>query len=336
MTAFPDTKFGAFTRRSRWVRSVFFYEHWAVGIVDQPIGNALKWTGAPPVRWIAGFDKKRYLADPFPWPGSKDTILCETFDLGARKGRLIALKLDANGIVDEIPIDLPLAGHLSFPFIFMQGDDVFLMPESSEDRRLEIFRWQSDKGTWVSHAVVFADKPVADAMLFEKDDLFWIAYTDITLHPHDNLHLIYAPSLAGPWLAHPGNPVQQGTSMSRCGGAVFSVEGRLYRPAQDCSKVYGGALRVMEIVTCTTTAYEEKEVTLITPTACIYPDGFHTLTAWGEHCLVDGMRLTFSPALFVGKVLRRLGLKSLWCWLTCARSRRSSREELPRVPPKIQ
>jgi hypothetical protein len=88
---------------------------------------------------------------------------------------------------------------------------------------------------------------------------------------------------------------------------VFEVGGKLYRPAQDCARRYGGALRIMEITEWTVNAYRESEVTHITPSSAAYPDGFHSLVAWGEdHCLVDGMRLTFSARLVWSKLKRRV------------------------------
>jgi hypothetical protein len=182
------------------------------------------------------------------------------------------------------------------------------MPESCAARRLEIFHWDMARGRWISHAAVFLDRPVADAVLFRKDDLFWIAYTDVTHDPHDNLHLVYASDLTGPWLAHPSNPVQRGKERCRGAGPVFTVGGKYYRPAQDCSSVYGGGMRIMEIVTFTPTAYEEAEITRIVPSSQQYPDGFHTLAAWGDCCLVDGMRLTFSWRLVWDKLRKRLSL----------------------------
>jgi hypothetical protein len=294
-------------RLIRWIRSVLFYEYWMVGIVDQPISNALHWKEMPPVRWIAPFDRARYFADPFPWPGSADTLLCEEYDTKTRLGRISALKLDANGIAVEVLVDFPLKGHLSFPLLFMHAGIVYAMPESSASNRLEILRWKEETGIWISHAVIFENKGVADAALYDHDGLFWISYTDLSTGPHDNLHLIYAPSLEGPWLRHPGNPVRRGREASRNGGCVFEVGGRLYRPAQDCTQLYGGALQIMEITEWTTTAYQERPVTRIVPSAPTYPDGFHTLSAWGDRCLVDGMRLTFSFSLVFDKFKKRLG-----------------------------
>ncbi|MDE1900759.1 MAG: hypothetical protein KGI37_03820 [Alphaproteobacteria bacterium] len=292
-----------------WVRSVLFYGHWMIGVVDQPIENAVHWTRLPPVRWIAPFDRKRYMADPFPWPGSTDTILCEICDAKSHVGHLAALKIGDGGLIDEMRIDLPARSHLSFPFLFRLDGVVFMMPESSASRKLEIFQWRENDGQWVPFVSLFLDKPAADATLFEKDGLLWISYTDVSDHPHDNLNLIYARTLAGPWVPHPKNPVRRGTQSSRNAGAVFTADGKLYRPSQDCSRLYGGSIRIMEITTCTPDDYAEREVNHIRPSAKAYTDGVHTLMPWGENkCLVDGMRLTFSPRLLAKKILRRMGL----------------------------
>ncbi len=310
MNFVPEKPSALFSRVACWLRSVFFYEHWMVGVIDQPITNALTWGEAPPIRWIAPFTKNYYLADPFPWPGSNDTLLCEVYNMDTQLGRISILGLNADSVAVSVDAKFPVPGHLSFPFLFMQSDTLFAMPESSAARRLEILRWDEEGAVWVHHAIVFDDLAVADAALYEKDGLFWISYTEILPDPHDNLHLIYATSLAGPWVPHAANPVQRGRGHSRNGGGVFEVNGKLYRPAQDCMRRYGGALRVMEITEWTTTAYSEREVTHITPTSAAYPDGFHSLVAWGDDkCLVDGLRLTFSARLVWGKLKRHLGTR---------------------------
>lgn len=301
----------AVRRFLKWVRSVLYYDHWAIGIVEQPIRNALGWTSAPPARWIEPFNGKRYHADPFPWPGSSDTLLCESYDIAGQKGHIAALRITGEGAVDEMKLDLPgLAGHLSFPHLFLLDGRAFLMPESSADRKLQIFLWQEQTGTWVPCVTVFADKAVADATLFEKDGLFWIAYTDVDQGAQDNLNLVYAAALEGPWQPHALNPVRRGADSSRNAGPVFTVDGRFYRPAQDCSDVYGGSIRIMEIAALSPKSYQEKEITHIVPSSPNYPDGIHTLVAWGDVCLIDGMKTSFSGPRLLRKIFRR-------CLLCC-------------------
>jgi len=182
---------------------------------------------------------------------------------------------------------------------------VTALPESSAVRELILFRWNPEKNEWEKIASPLKDVAAADSVLYEYGGLFWIAYTDVETNSGDNLNLIYAPSLEGPWTPHAANPVTRGEASSRCGGTPFYVGNTLYRPAQDCLRCYGGAIRIMRIIECSPTAFREEEVTRIPPLGGENPHGLHTLAAWGDRCLVDGRRWMFSPAQVLRKVIRR-------------------------------
>jgi hypothetical protein len=66
------------------------------------------------------------------------------------------------------------------------------------------------------------------------------------------------------------------------------------RPAQDCTKTYGGAVVVNRIVTLSETQYEEVPVRRIEPIAP-YRQGLHTLCPAGPYTLIDGKRWRFHP-----------------------------------------
>src|SRR5262249_50414971 len=154
---------------------------------------------------------------------------------------------------------------------------------------------------WKTYATVLDNVAAADSVLFERDGLFWITYTDIDIDPFDNLNLCFAPSLAGPWQVHPRNPVKFDPRSSRGAGTPFSIEGQIYRPVQDCGECYGGAVRIMKITECSPSVYREEEVSFIVPGPGKNPHGFHTLSSWGAKCLVDGKRMMFSPGSILTK-----------------------------------
>ena len=52
---------------------------------------------------------------------------------------------------------------------------------------------------------------------------------------------------------------------ARPAGGIFPHQGRLYRPAQDCSGGYGYGLRIHEILTFNPTEYAEREVARVEP-----------------------------------------------------------------------
>ena len=112
--------------------------------------------------------------------------------------------------------------------------------------------------------------------------------------------------MMGPWTPHAGNPVKTDVSSSRPGGNMFWHEGRIYRPAQDGSRCYGGALAINRIDVLNDLQFEETVVRRIEPDASWpYRDGIHTLSGWGDWCVVDAKNHTW-PLAFLVK--RKLGL----------------------------
>lgn len=293
----------------RWltkISTIVLHESWMIGWVHQPIENATGWEELPPVEWIGVRSSERYLADPFLLPGSDATVLCEEFDFTKRVGVLKQMRVGGGEILDERDLFFPLAGHLSYPFVFQHQGETYCLPESSAAYQLILFRWNAGAGKWENHAAILEGVEAADATLFVYGGMFWVAYTDIAIDAFDNLNLIYAASLEGPWRAHSQNPVVLDPRVSRCGGTIFEKEGKLIRPAQDCSERYGGAIRLMRIDICTQDQFLQTEITLIRPEKALNPHGFHTLSAAGDKTLVDGKRMMFSPGQTFGKIGRRL------------------------------
>lgn len=299
------TKARLFGRKlMRKLESIALYEGWMIGRVHQPIEASLTWKTLPTVEWIGTRDKHRYLADPFALPGDDTVIFCEEFEYATQLGRLISLEVEGNTITQELEIPSPLPGHLSFPFTFDHHGSIYALPESCSARTLQLFKLED--GQWKPFITILENVAAADSILFQHGGKFWVAYTDVDIDPFDNLNLCYADSLQGPWHAHPGNPVVIDPRVSRCGGTPFMSEGKLYRPAQDCSKVYGGSMRIMEIVECSPARFVEKEITHILPEAGLNPHGFHTLSMSGNTCLIDAKRMLFSGSHLFRKIKNRI------------------------------
>ncbi|HLF72552.1 MAG TPA: hypothetical protein VI759_10415, partial [Dehalococcoidia bacterium] len=121
-----------------------------------------------------------------------------------------------------------------------------------------------------------------------------------------SLELYHAATLDGPFVAHATNPVKLDAASARPAGALFEHEGRLYRPSQDCSRTYGGAVVVNEVLELSTAAYRERPVSRVEPDpSWPYNAGLHTLSAFGENAtLIDAKRHHFNCDNFA-RVLRR-------------------------------
>jgi hypothetical protein len=289
--------------RSR-VRSWLVDETWTVGIVDRPIASFLLRPTLADARWLPP-PRGGYLADPFGLP-DQDTILVERFDHAGNLGRLVAITPDG-ALRDPQPFDRPLRGHASFPFLAAIDGTVFCLPENAAGGRLDLWR-RDPEGRFRPVATVADDLPAADAALFPWNGRWWIAFTDLRLGAHDNLCLLHAETPGGPWRPHRHHPIKRALGSSRSGGTPFVHAGELYRPAQDCGSTYGAAIVINRVLELSPDRFAEEPVARIAPDpSSPYPDGAHTLSAWGERTLVDAKRHGFVPAAFRRRVLGRLG-----------------------------
>lgn len=318
-------------QRSRWTR-----EHWRIGVIDAPLPRLLAPGALPAVRWLeAPSDSSRsapgggpvaagggarsesargshshgYWADPMGGGPQADEIYCEYFNEHSGQGHIERLRLSPQGRVSE-RTRLPLGGgrHVSFPLVMQFEGQRLGLVETAALQECVLYTVDA-AGHWRPMATLLQGKAVADPALFFSDARWWLAYTDIGLGEADNLCLQYAPALTGPWQPHANNPVRVDVRGARMAGGFFWHEGALYRPAQDCLATYGAAIQLQRVLRCTPTEYEEETVRVLRPDPKgMFPDGLHTLSAWGERTLVDGKRHRFSLLVLWLKLRRRLGL----------------------------
>jgi hypothetical protein len=284
-------------------------EIWSIGIIDCPI-DRLAWPIDPlAIRWLRA-PAGSYYADPFGLPDG--SIVCERLDHRDGQGRLVQLLPRAGGGWEENALPLGLIGHASFPFLLEQDGTLYCLPENAVSRRLAL--WRRDRtGAWRHHRDVLLNVAAVDATLFRWDGRWWIAYTDGDLGPHDNLCLLHAESLEGPWAPHVANPVKIDVGSSRPAGTPYILDGRLHRPAQDCSVCYGGAVVINRVLELTPERFQEVLVARLPPQrnwAC--PHGVHTLAAWGSRTLIDAKRHGFVASAFARRLRRRLPFMEAW------------------------
>ncbi|GAC1304242.1 MAG: hypothetical protein NVSMB19_14900 [Vulcanimicrobiaceae bacterium] len=261
---------------------------WAVGTIDAPIEALL--ARDPPIRWHRDLGHP-FLADPFGLPERDDIVLCENMNVARGKGEIVAITLDGS----RAPLDvLTHEAHLSYPFVFVADGVTYMLPEMHEANKLELYRVDTAP-LGVRHVRTLLDIDACDATIVRVRDRWWLFCSRASALPDINLFIYYADALDGPWHAHALNPVKTDVRGARPGGTPFFVGEQLYRPAQDCSLSYGGALALNRVDVLTPVAFEETTVRRIAPDpAGPYPHGLHTLSAGGTRCYVDGRRDAFN------------------------------------------
>jgi hypothetical protein len=285
----------------RW----FFFETWNIGICDVPIEAFLDPNFTPDPVWFKPPRKYSYYADPFPVPGRDGELLCEFLDATSDyKGRIVRLRWHGSDRELEVSEAIDRPFHLSYPCQIVEDGQLYCLPEAYQSGRLLLFKTDDDGRTW-HEAMTLLELPAVDPIIFRHADRWWLFCTLIE-QQNVNLHIWHAASLEGPWTPHAGNPVKTDVATARPGGTPFVSDGRLYRPAQDCSTTYGGAISLMEITHLDQTHFAERLVRHITLPTGPYRDGTHTLSAFGSRTLIDAKQYHFAATLFLKKVVRKI------------------------------
>ena len=208
-------------------------------------------------------DGQRYYADPFLVAnGDAVDVFVEELPYATNRGIISMFPILPDGRITAPRPVLATAHHMSYPQVFERDGATWMLPEQSASGGLILYRARRYPDEW-QQAARLIDEPVHDATLFEHGGRLWIAAT--TQGPlgarwgssWDGLSLYSAKTLLGPWTPHPGNPVLIDARSARPAGAMFSQNGALYRPVQDCSRAYGGALGIAEITGLNTDAFTQ-------------------------------------------------------------------------------
>jgi len=265
---------------------------WNVGIVDAPIEAFLTPGARPPVHWLREHGRSRYVADPFTLD---DVILVEDFDYRDGRGHIAVIHTRPDGTFTAPASVIAMPVHLSFPYLLRYQGDVYCIPESALAGTVYLFRAEQFPFYWKQCATLIESFAAADTTIFIHEGRWWLLCTEAHgVHNSMSLHAWHAPDLFGPWSPHAGNPIKRDVRSSRPAGTPFVHDGQLYRPAQDCSRTYGGAVVINHVLRLTPTEFAEVPVVTVLPYAdSPYPDGLHTLNAYGRQTLIDGKRRGF-------------------------------------------
>lgn len=289
-------------------RARFVTEHWCIGYIEAPIEAVLSQQRLE-VRWLTRPDSRGYWADPFGLPGDRERLSCEFFDERTGIGHLETLTLDEDGTIRfRERLEVGEGEHTSFPAVFEIDGERFGLAETAALRAITLHAVDAH-GRWTPVVDLLQDVQAADPVLFKAEGRYWLAYTDLSLGAMDNLCLMYADDLEGPWRAHANNPVKVDIRGARMAGRPFVHGGQLYRPAQDCLHTYGSAVVIHRIEHLSPWRFEETVVRRLEADVQAHlPHGMHTISAWGNRTLVDAKIERMNPVAWMRKLRERVGL----------------------------
>jgi hypothetical protein len=266
-----------------------FYWQVAYRLIDGPgVAETGRLDGVPFT--VLADDGARFYADPFVIEHhGRHYLFVEEFPYARGRGVISVAALGADGCFGAPKMVLEEPHHLSYPQVFAEGGEIFMIPESSAARDLVLYRATSFPDRWVRDTVLLAGRDFNDATLVESGGRFWLVGTERYGHgsASDTMAVYSAASLRGPWEPHAFNPIVIDRAAARPGGAFIRRGGSLLLPVQDGSRAYGGGLGLMELV-----RLDAGDVAFGPPTAigggsAWARTGIHTLNRAGRVEVVD-------------------------------------------------
>jgi hypothetical protein len=228
------------------------------------------------------------LADPFVVADNgRHWLFVEEIPAGAARGRLSVLELGGEGAAGKpVPI-LERPYHLSYPCVFRDGPEFFMIPETSANNDIQLYRATRFPFEWKLENVLQSNVRAVDTTPLLLDGIWYFFTTSARLG--QETFLFWSNSLGGDWHYHPRNPICSDVRKARGAGPFFPSHGTLIRPAQDCSVRYGYAVALNRVLNISPTDYEEELIEVIYPTWRKGLLGTHTLSSSDAFEAIDGL-----------------------------------------------
>ena len=251
--------------------------------------------------------KRYWYADPFLFKKDGKTYLfVEMFDNITELG-VIGVSEYVNGTFTEPKVVLEEKFHLSYPLVFEKDGRVYMMPETHEDKCIQLYEAVEFPVKWKKHSVLVNDVNAVDTV--EENSLLVASVicpqndmsVDLSVYNKNGEEMPYSPVFSHSFL-------------KRGAGDCFTHNGARLRPSQCCENGnYGGKVIFNKITKCDADGYSEELYNEITPDNIGTDEkceagGIHTYARTDEIEVVDikFKRMNSSRLVWIAK--KKLGV----------------------------
>ena len=217
----------------------------------------------------------KYYADPFLF---ENYLFFEEYDY--KKGKISVCTINDDLTITDPVTVLERPYHLSFPHLFTQGEDVFMIPETGGAGRIELYKASEFPYKWELVKTI-ADVRASDCVIHSDEDGFYLLTTcgdDLD----NNLLVLHTDNLFNDWVVKEHIKVD----FARPAGNIFEKDGKLIMPTQDSVKLYGNAIVFKEVDF--KNGWKENIISRIEPTWDDRLIGTHTFNFNDDYVVVDG------------------------------------------------
>lgn len=162
-----------------------------------------------------------------------------------------------------IVLDEPF--HLSFPFVFEDNGDIYMIPETGEDKSVRLYKAEnSDLSRFIFVRSLLNRKEsenvtidYADSCILIKNNKYYL-FTTVQYEGINHLELYISDNLYSTFSNHTKSAICTSNRYGRNAGSIIQFNNSFYRVSQDCVKRYGDNVSLHRIVTLTENEYKEE------------------------------------------------------------------------------
>lgn len=199
-----------------------------------------------------------WYADPFPIQADgKIYIFCEVFNQTKEKG-CIGVAEFREGHIEKPRIILEKKYHMSYPCVFQYENQYYMIPETSENRTIELYRAVVFPDQWILEKILQKNVDSVDSTVFCDATGFYIL-TYESNRKKDKQLSIYRLDMEK-------REIQKSAMLTydkntgRPAGNIMSLQGKIIRPSQDGQSRYGGRIIFNGILEWTEINYTEEQI----------------------------------------------------------------------------
>ena len=261
-----------------WKARLLYPQNWNIGFVNQSVEDLIEKQKLEHIRWMKHSYRDRWFADPFIYKVTEEEIIvfveeCQISD--NPKGILCELHVDKKSMrLRDRYVLLELDTHLSYPAIIEKDGVTYVYPENGASGSLKMYKYDEQSHRLVEPTCILNEAVADSTIIFnDNDGRYYLIATQFD-NSQQEAFLYRSGELSGLYLRLSDNPVQLSTLCSRPAGN-WVIANSLYRPAQDCSKRYGGAISMMKVDSLE--RFNENRIFTISPKSYRYNRGIHTI-----------------------------------------------------------
>lgn len=247
--------------------------------------------------------KQYWFADPMiVSEGENIFLFCEAYDRKEEKGVIGYFEL-RNDVFSEFKVIISENYHLSYPCVFKYLNQYYMIPESSENNTLDLYKSNQFPDQWEKCGTLLKGERLVDSTVFRYNNKYYLySYLDAPSY----LARIYEFNIEKRELKLVKN-INYDFNEGRGAGYVFKYKDKWIRPVQDCKEIYGKTVFFREV--SLETDEQEKIVSKINAELVkidhnVFADRIHTYSCNDDYEVIDFCKMKFNLFKRI-KIIRR-------------------------------